>query len=123
MQSGHLVFFMDVIHRHRTSSQWYIGRRQLLSREKASSHQAHLGGAAVRGAFRNISGSFQLSAQLCLISSGLSRILVFYSGLLWGDDVTGEPGGGAAYICAGRRDCKPGLLEVGISFCSLVAVC
>ena len=65
----------------------------------------------------------QLSAQLWLISSGLGRILVFYSGLLWGDDVTSEAGGGAAYVCAGRRDYKSGLLEVGISFCSLVAVC
>ena len=44
-------------------------------------------------------------------------------GLLWGDDVTSEAGGGAAYVCAGRRDHKSGLLKGGISFCSLVAVC
>ena len=64
-----------------------------------------------------------MALVFCLISSGLNCILVFYSGLLQGDDVTSEAGGGAVYICAGCRDYTPGLLEVGISFCSLVAVC
>ena len=79
----------------------------------------HPGGAGVQGAFRNISGTCQLSAQLW--KSALDLVVFwFYSGLLGGRvDVTGEPGGGAAYICAGRCDCKPGLLEVGISFVRL----
>ena len=68
--------------------------------------------------YRALSGIPREAVSLAL-SSGIVFCLVghrFYSGLLWGDDVTGEPDGGAAYICAGRRDCKPGLLEVGISF-------